>query len=164
MRHGLLAQCVVLPEESAESFEAMLCQHLDRFHPADGVEFAMVEDLAAAYWRMRRAWAVETAMLEGALHNQPPEGAGANPSGEAASVARLAAAFRSLASEPGLPLLHRYEARLHRMYQRALHNLSILQNVVPNQNLPNEPSPISGHNSPGLQVVSPAAVEPADPG
>ena len=52
MRHGLLANCVVLPEESAESFEAMLCQHLDRFQPADGVEFAMVEDLASAYWRI----------------------------------------------------------------------------------------------------------------
>jgi hypothetical protein len=64
---------VVLPEESAESFEAMLCQHLDRFQPADGVEFAMVEDLAAAYWRMRRAWAVEPAMIEGAFHKLSAE-------------------------------------------------------------------------------------------
>jgi hypothetical protein len=73
MRHGLLAKCVVLPEEAGELFEAMLCQHLDRFQPADGVEFAMVEDLASAYWRMRRAWAVETAMIGGALHELSSE-------------------------------------------------------------------------------------------
>jgi hypothetical protein len=28
VRHGLLAKCVVLPEETGELFEAMLCQHL----------------------------------------------------------------------------------------------------------------------------------------
>lgn len=121
VRHGLLAQCVVLPEESAESFEAMLEQHLERFDPADGVEFAMVEDLAAAYWRMRRAWAMETAMVGEALEAEGDERRG---------VERLARAFKALACEPGLPLLHRYEARLHRMYQRALHNLLVLQAVA----------------------------------
>ena len=35
--------------------------------------------------------------------------------------------------------MHRYETRLHLMYQRALHNLLLLRTAV----IPNEPSPIS---------------------
>ena len=64
------------------------------------------------------------AMLGEALGEQPPEGAGA---------AQLARAFRALAAEPGLGLLHRYEARLHRMYQRALRNLAALQSEAADQ-------------------------------
>ena len=143
MRHGLLAKCVVVPGESGELFEAMLGQHLERFEPADGVEFAMVEDLAAAYWRMRRAWAMETAMLGEALGEQPPEGTGA---------ARLARAFRALAAEPGLGLLHRYEARLHRMYQRALGNLAALQSEAADQ----------GVEEPGDAADLSRATEPED--
>ena len=159
MRHGLLAKCVVLPEESGELFEAMLCQHLDRFQPADGVEFAMVEGLASAYWRMRRAWAVETAMIGGALHAQPPEGRG---------VARLAAAFGVLASEPGLPLIHRYEARLHRMYQRALRNLLMLQDAAPDRDPPDEmampDSPPQPVETGAVDEEAPRVPDPADPG
>src|SRR5205807_1210714 len=39
-----------------------------------------------------------------------------------------------------LPLLHRYEARLHLMYQRALHNILLLRTV----GTPNQPSPPVG--------------------
>ena len=80
--------------------------------------------LAAAYWRMRRAWAIENRLMEKALRNQPP--------GDEAG--RIAAAFSELAASPELNLLHRYETRLHPIYQRALFNLAILRKCE----LPNE--------------------------
>jgi hypothetical protein len=73
--------------------------------------------------------------MEKAIRNQPP--------GDEA--ARIAAAFSHLAASPELNLLHRYEARLHRIYQRALDNLLILRDPE----LPKEPSPISEHQPPG---------------
>src|ERR1035438_3026248 len=45
---------------------------------------------------------------------------------------------QSLANSAALPLMHRYETRLHMLYQRALHNLLLVRAAVPN-----EPSPIS---------------------
>src|ERR1017187_2811475 len=60
IRHGLLARCIVLDKESRPAFEALLTQPLYSLQPADGGEFGMVEEMVASYWRMRRAWAIET--------------------------------------------------------------------------------------------------------
>ena len=76
--------------------------------------------------------------MEKALRHQPP--------GDEA--ARIAAAFTELAASPELNLLHRYETRLHHIYQRALFNLALLGECK----LPNEPSPISEHQA--LQLPS----------
>jgi hypothetical protein len=37
--------------------------------------------------------------------------------------------------------MHRYQTRLHLIYQRTLHNILLLRAAT----VPNEPSPISGH-------------------
>ncbi len=145
IRHGLLAKCVVLENESGQCFEDLVAQHTERFAPADGVELGMIEEMAAAHWLMRRAWAIENRLMEKALRNQP--------AGDEA--ARIAAAFSELAATPELNLLHRYEARLHRIYQRALFNLALLGE----RKLPKEPSPISEHQvaqvpgGPDLQML-----------
>ena len=131
LRHRFLAKCIVLENESSECFDDLVTQHIERLAPADGVEFAIVEEMVAANWRIRRAWAIENRLMEKAIRNQPP--------GD--EVSRIAAAFAELAASPELNLLHRYEARLHRMYQRALNNLVMLGEPE----LPNEPSPISEH-------------------
>jgi len=150
IRHGLLAKCVVLENESSTCFDDLVAQHTERFAPADGVEFGIVEEMAAAHWRMRRAWAIENRLMEKAIHNQPP--------GDEA--ARIAAAFSELAATPGLNLLHRYEARLHRIYQRALFNLALLGQ----RELPNEASPISEHqpaqvpNGPDIRMLPPPPI------
>jgi hypothetical protein len=91
IRHALLARCVVLENESGPCLDDLVTQHTQRFAPADGVEFGMIEEMAAAYWRMRRAWAIENRLMEKALHHQPP--------GDEA--ARIADAFAELAASPG---------------------------------------------------------------
>jgi len=140
IRHALLARCVVLENELGPCFDDLVTLHTQRFAPADGVEFGIVEEMAAAYWRMRRTRAIENRLMEKALRHQPP-------GGEAAPIAD---AFAELAASPELNLLHRYKTRRHRIYQRALCNLALLGERV----VPNEPSPISGHlgtlRSPGF--------------
>jgi hypothetical protein len=143
IRHGLLADCIVLPGESVDDFHALVGQFVGRFQPLDDFEFNMIEEMAAHYWRMRRAWAVETATLRDTIYAQPSDG----------PADRIAAAMGKLAEEPLLHLLHRYENRLHRMYHRAMRNLLQLRAEIPN--LPNEPGPTNEHLEP-----EPASEEP----
>ena len=128
--HGLLARCVVMENESQTAFEALLAQHLDRLQPADALDLGFIEEMAAASWRMRRAWALETRIYENHAKAQPP--------GD--EINRMAAAFTDPATHNGLGLMHRYETRLHCIYQRALHNFLLLRAAIPN-----EPNPISEH-------------------
>jgi len=133
--HGLLSNCVVLESESQEAFDALMAQLIERFQPADGIELATVEEMAASLWRIRRAWAIETRMLDNHTAAQP----------EGDLLDRITAAFTEPNHVLGQTLMHRYETRLHLMYQRAFHNFLILRQEIPNSRIPNEPSPISGH-------------------
>jgi hypothetical protein len=157
--HGLLSDCVVLPGESLEGFETLFEKHLDRFGPLDVVERAMIEEMAASYWRLRRAWAIENDLLTSEIDLTSPSD----------DRSRITAAFRKLASSPDLALLHRYETRLHMMYQRALHNILLLRTIplagqdvgqvvtdLPTEQSPTPPAP----SSPGIDPTSPPALPP----
>ncbi|MFN7997089.1 MAG: hypothetical protein U0Q18_25975 [Bryobacteraceae bacterium] len=126
IRHGLLAKCVVLAGESREGFDVIAAQHESRFAPRDGVDQCFVEEMVAAAWRLRRAWAMETRLFDNAVQAQPP--------GDERS--RMAAALSGLAARPEFALLHRYETRLNRMYQRNLQNFLLLREALP----PDEPA------------------------
>ena len=71
VRHGLLAKCVVLANESEQAFKDVLAQHFGRLGPADGVELGMIEEMAAAFWRLRRLWAIENPAFR-RRHRRPP--------------------------------------------------------------------------------------------
>jgi hypothetical protein len=119
IRYDVLAECVVLDDESSECFNDLVTQYKERFAPADGVELGMVEEMAVAHWRIRRARAIENHLMEEVLRSQPP-------GDEAARIA---------AASPELNHIHRYEAHLHRIYQGARLNLVLLRQCK----LPNEP-------------------------
>jgi hypothetical protein len=142
-RHGLMAKCVVLDSESRQGFDAMHSEFVARFRPADGVELGLVEEMLSAFWRQRRAWAIETRIMDNAIATQPPD---------EDELTRVADGFTSLAGQPPLELIHRYETRLHRIFQRALANLILMRSLpeltppAENIELPNDPSPISEHS------------------
>ena len=141
VRHGLLAKCIVLEKESRDGFDAILNGFIERFGPVDEVELGLVEEMLTAFWRQRRAWAIETRTLDEALDQQPPGGD---------AISGLRSAFSSTAKD-NLELIHRYETRLHRIFQRALRNLMLMRSPVmlPDiYEMPNEPNPISGHSAP----------------
>jgi hypothetical protein len=117
LRHGLLARNIVLSNESQAIFDATLQEHLSKMAPADGVERSAIEEMVSASMRLRRLWMIEKTLFQKALDDRT----------EPTEAERLAAAFRELAQSPELNLLDRYEARLHRIYQRSLHNLLILR-------------------------------------
>ncbi len=159
--HGLFARCVVLESESREAFDTLMGQHLDRLKPFDGVELGMVEEMVAAHWRLRRAWAMETRILDNAIAGQTEPQSGADPADPAdaadAVLDCMAKAIASPAAAASITLMYRYETRLHLMYQRALHNLLLLR--AADQRYPrvqNDPSPICEHSGETLLLPAPA--------
>jgi hypothetical protein len=129
MRHGLLAKQILIGNEDPENFK-MLCDIIvQRFEPIDEFEYSLVEELAASYWRLRRAWALETEMFTNTMEKQTAR----------RQLTRMDAVFAELAAQPRFPPLQRYEGRLHLMYQRALKNLLMLRSASQNSDLPNKP-------------------------
>jgi hypothetical protein len=141
LRHGLLSRCVVLENECPKTFAGLLSDHIDHLQPADGLELGMIEQMVASDWRLRRAWAIETRLLDKQIAAQSAGG----------DLDRMSDAFSGLADGRALALIHRYEARLHLTYQRSLHNLLLLRmagaqrSSASNHAMPNEPNPITGH-------------------
>ena len=138
IRHGLLSQTVVLEGEDPEAFKTLLSAYIQRFQPADRVELALVEDMAAANWRQHRSWAIED-------RNDEP---GLRQTAIPIAIQRITHGFTTLAAGSELALMHRYETRQSRMYQRALSNLFVLQK----DRTLNEPNPEFEH---GLDEVLP---------
>ena len=54
LRHGLLAEQVVLDCEGREAFEDLLTDHVQRFRPTDEVGYALIEEMAVCHWCIRR--------------------------------------------------------------------------------------------------------------
>lgn len=110
-RHGLLANTVVLDNESRAGFLKSFREHLQCIGPRDYIELDAVEQMCSASWRLRRLWMMERKALDLELeaHRSPDE------------PERLVRAFDSLAcNRPHFLLLHRYETRLHNIIQRSL--------------------------------------------
>jgi hypothetical protein len=118
-------RCLVLESESLEAFDAVLAEHIDRLQPVDVLEYTMVEDMVACYWRSRRAWAIETRMQDKQIAAQD----------EGGDLDRAANALCALAETPAPVLMHRYDGRLHMVYTRSLHTFLLVQEL----RSPNEP-------------------------
>jgi len=135
LRHGILAQTIVLEEEDGDAFSKLLRSFETEFVPQTPNEAAMIENLAVARWRLMRVWAIEKQGLTLEMKKQDPA---VDP------VSRATLAFRSLSDDSrALDTLHRYETRYDRQYSRALH---LLFKAREKSNLPSEPSPISEHS------------------
>ena len=126
VRHGLSGRVVVLQNESEEKFQELLQSFCDHYQPATSVERELVKEIAVARWRLRRIWAMETAMfdLEMDCQRQDVE----EQFSRIDEPTRLALAFTELSDNSrALSNLHRYEARLRRLSERATADLMRIQ-------------------------------------
>jgi hypothetical protein len=146
LRHGLLAQTVLLSNEEAETFEALFYLLVERFSPLDDIEMSAIEEMAAAHWRMRRVMSIEQGLLDAALLADQEKG--------------TVNAFTDPASQTTLALLQRYEARFQHMYNRALRRLLLLRKFPARTPEPNEPTDPNVCNT---ELPEPAPIEPPEP-
>jgi hypothetical protein len=73
LKHGLLAREVVITvgegAESQQEFDALLAALRDQFDPQGTLEEMLVEKIAVAYWRLRRAHKYEVGLIRQQLDN-----------------------------------------------------------------------------------------------
>ena len=126
LRHGMLAQTVVLEGESLQRFEQLLETITAEIQPRTSIEASLVETMAIARWRQMRVWGIQKAAFD--IEMARPENASGSP------PARAAVVFRSLVDNSRtLDLQHRYETSYDRQFSRALAALVKLRSVKPNE-------------------------------
>src|SRR5712692_1229646 len=133
LRHGLTAATVVLTNESDSRFKMVFDAYLEHFQPVGNVEMDLVEEMAVAKWRQRRLWGIETAQLDLQMDRQ--EEKLKEEFEKTDEVTNTAIAFQKLGDESNiLSLMHRYETRMCRNYDRALKSLLLLQQLRKSEN------------------------------
>src|SRR5512133_160685 len=154
VRHGLLARSVVLEHESVDAFQRHLDDFIGIHKPANSVQLGYVETMAVSDWRTRRCWAMEAALVNRAVADNP----GGGP------LMAMANAYAALGGS--LEVIRRYETSNQRIYQRALNNLIRERKSPPPPDLPdfpNEPNPEIEHSEEPETTPPPAAPEPQEP-
>lgn len=125
-RHGLLAQTVVLDEESTDRFLDLLAALMDEYEPGTATQVALVETMAAARWRQLRVWGAQKTAMDRDMALQDPD---LGP----ASVRVLAALRGTPGSACPPEVLLRYEIAFDRQFSRALTRLLAAQSSRTNQ-------------------------------
>jgi len=149
IKHGLTAKAVVLSNEDPALFNLLLQSFLDRFQPADDPEFLLVERMAAAEWRLRRSWSVETALIDVAMVRGMEQIEATMEVVDETS--RAALALEDLAKERTLSNIQHQESRLERQYNRAATQLMQLQAARKSAEL--EAAAASQPQAPPVQVA-----------
>jgi hypothetical protein len=109
LRHGLTSARVVIKGESQEEFDALFAGLHAAHKPADLAEEALVQQIAANYWRLLRARRIEVGMYDSVLCEAADE----------------TAAF--LANEKQFDNIRRYATSIENAYHRAIEQLRKLQ-------------------------------------
>ena len=139
LRHGLLAQTVVLERESEERFLELLDEYMQAHQPQSVTEAALVETMVVARWRHMRILGMQKLALDRDIAVQDPE---LGPS----SVRAMYALRGSPDNPPRPDVLLRYEVTYDRMFKSALRHLeSLVRHRKPSVG-PYFPAHPSGHN------------------
>ena len=126
VRHGFTAKHNVLSIEEAPEFDALRDEFLAEHQPATPTEFAQFELMVSAFWRLRRLRATETAFLDREMERMEDEDD--LDYRDPGPLDRLAGVYNWHSGSGGtLALFSRYEARLERSFNRALHELERLK-------------------------------------
>jgi hypothetical protein len=127
IKHGLSARTVVLCTESHELFEQLEQDYIDSLQPTTILELHLVQRIAVAEWRMRRAWAVETAITDKCMAEHKAQDEKENP--QLDNDYRLGLNQKRV--EKDLSAVQRAEARFERTQARALAEFHRLRKLRP---------------------------------
>jgi hypothetical protein len=104
VRHGLTAEEIVTPRESAQEWEEFRLDVIGAVDPVGALEFALTDRVASLLWRLRRVPLAECEWLRESVKLNRP-----------------------LPNIDALQVLSRYEAHLNRQLVHSIHELEALQ-------------------------------------
>ncbi|HYI96306.1 MAG TPA: hypothetical protein VEX68_22375 [Bryobacteraceae bacterium] len=132
-RHGLTSSRVVLPHESQEAYDNLEASLANRFKPGDELEQELVQEMAAARWRLRRIEAMEAALFKKAIKQHE----------EAGTPDAHDAAYVEVAESKSYRMLVRHAAQLRRAFEKAWKEIQLIQadrKIDEEEELQNEPN------------------------
>ncbi len=140
VRHGLLAQHIVLaedPNENPDDFNQLLGQLWEQYKPSRPLAYLLVERLAADFWRLRRALRYETQSIRDSResYNDEISAVYAQITGKTHDPLKII-----LPREADLNRLLRYETMIEREINRTLRRL---EQLCPDSADPSDPPPDS---------------------
>ena len=167
IRHGCLAKLTVMAGEDAQAFMQLSANLIHAFHPTDEHECNLVETMLICMWRRNRALAMETAgmsllvLKQAALTSPTPDSL--NPT-DTHSIA-FRGFVASVEENHALDLLHRYEARHTRAYERAAKSLDAYRKARQTNpspyDAPNPEEEVQEAEAPPPQLDNPPDPDPA---
>ncbi len=126
VRHGLTAQKLVLNDEDASLFEAMLQGYIHELKPIGLEQTDLVREVVAAKWRQERFWHIECAIIDLSVAESEPA-----IEEEFKNIDTITKLAFSLVQQHGhikaVDLISRYEGRMRRLHERARRDLDRLQ-------------------------------------
>jgi hypothetical protein len=114
LKHGLTARTVVLCNEDHALFEQLQQDYINSLQPTNAFELDLVQRMAVAQWRIRRAWAIETALTDVNMIENRHQDESNNP--ELDQDLRLGLTNKRVAKD--LTQVHLCEARFERSHDR----------------------------------------------
>lgn len=120
---NLNRECLVIPGESQEEFNALYADLVAHYRPSGEMETELVFEIASSRWQLRRMQQMESDFYVKAIRLK------LEALGEAATVEEARAeVFYELAMNPKpLNFFHRQASRLRRSYEKALKELQQIQ-------------------------------------
>ena len=154
-RQTFLSQLVTIHGESQEDYFATSSDLYQTWQPADEHERCLVDTMASCMWRRLRMLAFEKVAMEIQLY--------ADGCNDIPDVAQAAHAFSSLTQQSGaFELLHRYESRYLRAFERASRSL-IAYRKFRSQEAPTQ-QPAMPESAPAPASPAPEQTPPPQPG
>ena len=167
IRHGCLAKLTVMAGEDEQAFMQLSANLIHAFHPTDEHECNLVETMLICMWRRNRALAMETAgmslmvLKQAAITSPTPDSL--NPT-DTHSIA-FRGFVASVEENHALDLLHRYEARHTRAYERAAKSLDAYRKARQTNpspyDAPNPEEEVQEAEAPPPQLDNPPDPDPA---
>ncbi|HKD06322.1 MAG TPA: hypothetical protein VKB79_10520 [Bryobacteraceae bacterium] len=136
LRHGLVANTVLIPGESPEEFQRLLAGQILEFEPQTPNELMLVEAMVVAKWRQMRAWGLTAAVHAREIHAQDEK----RPEAAVLDMATRAWIALEEIDKSGSTLrrLHQYEGRYAGEFLRNRQELLDLRRARLNPAIPPE--------------------------
>jgi hypothetical protein len=126
LKHGLCAGHIVLPYEHEADYHEIRASLIECHRPGNAQELMLVDQIAQSYFRILRARAVETGMLDLQIEDtKRRHGISSAPRPDDHKA--LAVSFATESSD-GMVKYLRYDGSIERAYYRALAHLRKVQN------------------------------------
>jgi hypothetical protein len=127
LKHGLTSKCVVLANECPRKYEALREEYFREWQPQGPTETDLLINIVNCVWRLRRIWAMETAMMDSIMFYKREEFEECYETRTAQMRAADAFCAINAINRFNFQTLHRYETTLTRSYERSLATLRKLR-------------------------------------